>query len=378
MSDIFDVIVIGAGAMGSAAAYHLAKDGQRALLLEQFEIGHARGSSHGESRIFRYAYETLDYARLAMQCKPLWRALEAEAGEHLLLDCDQIDLADDADQHRYVRAVAETLGQIGANFEVLPVDQVRRRYPQWRLSDDALVVLSLDSGILRATRCVQAMVAQAARCGAAVREREAVTKIVAEPGGVEVITTHGRCRATKLIITGGAWVNELLAHIGLRLPIKVSLEQYAYFKPRDPAQFAPARFPIFIHWRDHDAGYGFPVLDVPGVKIGFHHDQHFIQPSDDRAPREECSQRLTAYAQRYLPDVGEPFDATTCLYTTTPDEDFVIDLAPGLPNVAFCSACSGHGFKFAVGVGRALADLVQHGATEMQVGHVRLRRLHDR
>jgi len=159
MSEAYDVIVIGAGAMGSAAAYHLSKDGQRALLIEQFEIGHAHGSSHGESRIFRYAYETLDYARLAMQCKPLWRTLEAEAGEHLLLDCDQIDLADEADQQRYVRAVAETLGQIGANFEVLSVEQVRRRYPQWRLSDDALVVLSLDSGILRVTRCVQTMVA---------------------------------------------------------------------------------------------------------------------------------------------------------------------------------------------------------------------------
>jgi sarcosine oxidase len=373
MSEAYDVIVIGAGAMGSAAAYHLSKDGLRALLLEQFEIGHARGSSHGESRIFRYAYETLGYARLAMQCKPLWRALEAEAGERLLLDCEQIDLADDAGQHRYARAVAETLGQIGANFEVLSIDQARRRYPQWRLSDDALVVLSLDSGILRATRCVQAMVAQAARHGATVREREAVTAIMAEPNGVEVVTTQGRYRAARLVITGGAWVNDLLAHISLRLPVKVSLEQYAYFRPRYPAQFALGRFPIFIHWRDHDAGYGFPILDVPGVKIGFHHDRHFIQPGDDRAPREDCSARLTAYARRYLPDVGELFDATTCLYTTTPDEDFVIDLAPGLPNVAFCSACSGHGFKFAVGIGRALADLVQHGATEMQVGHVRMR-----
>ncbi len=263
--------------------------------------------------------------------------------------------------------------EVGANFEVLSIGQVRGRYPQWRLSDDATVMVSLDSGILRATRCVQAMVAQAARRGAVVREREPVTKIMAEPGSVEVITTSGRYRASKLVITGGAWVNDLLAHVGLYVPVKVSLEQFAYFRPRDPAQFSPARFPIFIHWRDHDAGYGFPILDTPGIKLGFHLDRHIIQPDDDRAPREECSHRLQAYVQRYLPDAGELFEPTTCLYTTTPDEDFVIDLVPGLPNVAFCSACSGHGFKFSIGIGRALADLVQHGATEMHIGNVRMR-----
>ncbi len=377
MSDIYDVIVIGAGAMGSAAAYHLSKDGQRVLLLEQYAIGHTRGSSHGESRIFRYAYENVQYARLAMQCKPLWRALETDAGESLLVDCDQIDFADDVDNHPRIDAIVKTLGEVGANFEMLFIDQVRTHYPQWRLDDDAVVVRSLDSGILRATRCVHAMVLQASQHDATVREREPVTKIVAEPNGAEVITTNGRYRAARLVISGGAWVNDLLMHVGLHLPLKVSLEQFAYFRPRDPARFLPSHFPIFIHWRDQDAGYGFPILDTLGVKLGFHFDKHFIQPDNDRAVREECSQRLRAYVQRYLPDAGDLFEPTTCLYTTTPDEDFVIDRVPGLPNIVFCSACSGHGFKFAVGVGRALADLVLHGTTDMQIGHTRMRAFDD-
>jgi sarcosine oxidase len=227
--------------------------------------------------------------------------------------------------------------------------------------------------VLRATPCVMAMVTQAARRGAVVRDREAVTGIAAAPGQVEVSTARGRYRARALVVTGGAWVNDVLAPLGLRLPVKVSLEQYAYFQPRDRARFMPGRFPIFIHWRARDAGYGFPTLDQPGVKIGFHFDQQFIEPGADRAPREDGLRRLRAYVQRYLPTAGELAHPATCLYTTTPDEHFVIDQAPALPNVAFCSACSGHGFKFAIGVGRALADLAQDRATEMHIDHVRWR-----
>lgn len=376
MTNTFDAIVIGAGVMGSAAAYHLAKEGRRTLLLEQFEIGHARGSSHGESRIFRFAYDNAEYAKLAMQCKPLWRALEREAGEMLLLDSDQLDLTDEPAHHADVHAVTSTLAQIGAPFELLDAAQLRQRYPQWQLGDAALAVRSPDSGILRATRCVQAMVAQSAQHGAIVREREAVTKIEDAGDDVQVTTTKGVYHARKLVLAGGAWLNGLLAHIGLTLPLEVTQEQVVYFKPvKNEMAFERGAFPIFIHWRSRDVGYGFPIIGARGVKIGFHHDHYEIDPNGERAPRESVTQRLLAYAQRYLPDTaGAPFEPTACLYTTTPDENFVVDVAPAHPNIIVSSSCSGHGFKFGIGVGRALADLAMHGETDMNIGHLRWRK----
>ncbi|MFC1463590.1 MAG: N-methyl-L-tryptophan oxidase [Candidatus Brachytrichaceae bacterium NZ_4S206] len=374
MTEHFDVIVIGAGVMGSAAAYHLAKDGQRTLLIERFEIAHTLGSSHGESRIFRFAYNNPNYARLAMQSYPHWRALESDSGERLLEVIGGLDLAHEPAHYPDVDAVADALTQVGGRFERLDAAQIRARYPQWHLGDAAVAVFSPDSGFLRATRCVQVMVEQAAKHGATVREREPVRAIT--PGRpVEVVTDAGRYRAGKLIITGGAWINELIRYVGLQLPVQIEQEQVTYFTLlRNAESFQRDRFPIFIHWRSPITSYGFPVIEKPGIKVGFHHEGHFIDPDAPRTPRDETTQRVLAYVRAHLPDAaGAPFEPTACLYTTTPDQDFVIDFAPDFDNVMICSACSGHGFKFGAGIGRALADLVEYGATEMNIGHVRLR-----
>ncbi len=374
MADTFDAIVIGAGVMGSSAAYHLAKDGLRTLLLERFEFAHTRGSSHGESRIFRFAYNNADYARLAMQSYPLWRALEADCGESLLEIIGGLDLAHEPAHHADVDAVADALGRVGAHFERLDAGQIRARYPQWRLGDAAAAVFSPDSGFLRATRSVQMFIQQAAKHGAVVRDREPVQHIT--PGRpVEVVTDKGRYRASKLIITGGAWINSLIQFVGLQLSVRIEQEQVIYFTPlRNVELFQRDRFPIFIHWRDPITSYGFPIIGTPGVKVGFHHEGHYIDPDIPRTPRDETTQGVLAYVREHLPDAaGAPFEPTVCLYTTTPDQDFVIDFAPGCEDVVICSSCSGHGFKFGAGIGRALADLVEHGATEMHIGHIRLR-----
>jgi len=376
MSDRFDVIVIGAGVVGSSAAYHLAKDKHRTLLIEQFEIGHARGSSHGESRILRLAYHRPEYARLVMQALPMWQSLEAECGQRLLRPSGGLDLTDKPDFHPHINAIVDCLSAVGAPFDVLNAQGLRARFPQWCLGEAALGVYSPDTAILSATRCVESLIQQAARLGLAVHEKEPVTKVNADPGQVEVTTSKGRYHARRLVITGGAWVNTLLGDVRLHLPLRVLQEQYIYFRPRRNAElFALGRFPIFIHWGSGDIGYGFPILDNGGLKTGFHVDNYEVTPDTyDCRPRPSVTERVSAYLRRYLPDAaGEPFDAQTCLYTLTPDEDFVIDLVPGLPNVAVSSSCSGHGFKFGPAIGRALADLLAHGMTPMEIGHVRLR-----
>ncbi|MCS7054724.1 MAG: N-methyl-L-tryptophan oxidase [Thermoflexales bacterium] len=375
MTEHFDVIVIGAGVMGSAAAYHLAKDGWRTLLIERFQIAHTYGSSHGESRIFRFAYNNPDYARLAMQSYPHWRALEAASGERLLEVIGGLDIAHEPAHHPDVEAVAKALAQVGGRFELLDADQIRARYPQWRLGDAAMAVFSPDSGFLRATRCVQVMVEQAVKHGATVREQEPVTAIL--PGQpVAVLTGVGRYSADKVIITGGAWINDLIRHVSLQLPVRVEQAQVTYFTPlRNAESFQRERFPIFIHWRNPIPSYGFPIIDRPGIKVGFHYEGYFVHPDMPRTPRDETTRQVLAYVREHLPDAaGAPFEPTACLYTNMPDEDFVIDFAPGFDNIVICSACSGHGFKFGAGIGRALADLVEHGATDMNIAHVRLRR----
>jgi sarcosine oxidase len=375
--DSFDTIVLGAGAMGSAAAYHLARDGRHILLLEQFAIAHNRGSSHGESRIFRYAYSEPAYARLAIQSKPLWRALEADAGEPLLREIGGLDIGETAVGRKEVLAVAATLQATGSCWEQLERSALASRYPQWHLGDEAIAVYSPDTGVLNPTRCVQVMVGCAIAYGATVRDQEPAMQISPHDDGVEVTTTRDRYRAAHLIITCGAWTNRVLRDLGRELPLRVSQEQVVYFRPRaNVASFMPDRFPIWIHHRE-ETTYGFPILGAPGIKIGFHHDGFYLDVENyTQEPRPGVTERLRAYLEQYLPDAaGEPFDPSTCLYTNTPDENFIVDTLPGRPHIAIGAGFSGHGFKFAIAIGRALADLVERGETKVEVGHLGMGRL---
>jgi sarcosine oxidase len=372
-SSQFDAIVIGAGMAGSAAAWQLSKDGLRTLLLEQFAINHARGSSHGESRIFRFAYPQPEYAKFAMQSKPLWLDLERDSNQNLLHSIGGLDFADDPDCFGDVRQIAAALQQNGAACEMLDAREIRRRYPQWRLPDHAIGVFSPDGGWISASKAVRAMLEQTVARGGTVCDNEPVVEIV--PGAeVTVRTATAKYTAPRLVIAAGAWINHLLGALNISLPLKITREQPVYFAPiRDARSFQSDRFPIWIHYRKPHFTYGFPMLDTPGIKLAFHHDGPEIDPANpDRAPNPEVSRRLREYLQTYLPDAaGEVIEEVTCLYTTTPDHNFVIDLLPKFLNIAIASPCSGHGFKFATGIGRALADLVQFGQTKLEIGHTR-------
>lgn len=366
----FDVIVVGAGAMGSAAALHLARERRKTLLLEQFGFAHTRGSSHGESRIFRFAYPEVDYARLAMQCRPLWHALEAEAGEQLLIPTGGFDFADEAEGFANVDQVAASLGALNAVHETLNRSEIAKRFPQWQLTDDARGVYSPDAGVLRATRCVETMIRLAVAHGAMTRDHEAVVSLRPTDGGVAVVTGAGIYRARKVIVTAGAWVNHILAGVGTRLPVQATQEQFVYFRPRpgEARHFGPGPFTVWIHYR-RDHTYGFPVLGVPGMKIGLHHANRPIDiESYTATPIPEVTAFLSDYIQRYLPGLSpEGFDAAACVYTSTPDHHFILGPLPSAPDIIVGSPCSGHGFKFAIGIGRALADLATAGATDMSV-----------
>jgi sarcosine oxidase len=367
--------------MGCASAYHLAKRGRRVLLLEQFAIGHDRGSSHGHSRIFRLAYDAPDYVRLAQAALPLWRALEHESGADLLLQTGGLDYARPGTP--VFEATRATLAGLNIEFELLDRAAMAQRFPQFDMPDDTQVIYQRDTGILDANHCVATLLSEARRHSADVHENEPARQLRATGASVEVRTDAASYAADRLIVTAGSWARPLLLQLGLDLPLSVRREQVAFFAPRaahgggDHDQFAPGRFPIFIqHDAVNPAAYGFPIFGLPGIKIGFHQGGPLIDPqSEQRAPAAAMNAALHDYLARWIPGAaGELLFSQTCRYTNTPDEHFIIDRHPQHPQVAVGSPCSGHGFKFGVLIGAILADLAEHGATEHPIGRFAITR----
>ncbi len=379
MTSDFEYLIIGAGGMGSAAAYHLARDGRAVLLLEQFAIGHTHGSSHGESRIIRLSYDHPTYVQLAQAAYSLWAELEVDAGQVLLQHTGGLDLS--APFNPVFEACIASLSALRVRREVLTTDEIHRRFPAFRVADKTIGLYQADAGILPASRCVRVMIDRAIHDGAAVIEQAPVRSIRVYDDGAEVQTEQARYRCRKLIISAGPWAGPVLATLGFTLPLTVTQEQYAFFATQSPEKFQPDRMPVFIH-HGIPAGsqrldyYGFPIFGHAGVKIGEHHAGPIVT-ADTRTfdVDTERLQRLSDYARVTLPATrGEVLQAATCLYTNTPDQHFIIDRLPGYPHVVLAAGFSGHGFKFAILVGRILADLAEQGKTLYPIDLFTLRR----
>jgi sarcosine oxidase len=375
MMEHYDAIVIGGGVMGSAAAYHLARRGRRALLLEQFAIGHERGSSHGHSRIIRLVYDLPEYVQLARAAYPLWHELEQESGAELLLETGGLDFADsDLPSVQQTRA---TLLATGVPFEALDRAAIAERFPQFALPEGAVGIYQPNTGILNASQCVAELARVAERYGAAIHAEEPARAIRAVAGAVEVQTDRATYAADRLIVTAGSWAGGLLAQLGLDLPLTVTREQVAFFTPREPEQFMPGRCPIFVrHVEQGPAIYGFPIFGLPGVKAAFHGAGPAIDPSSEERDVDQAQlDALGSDLARWMPGAAGPvLQAQTCRYTCTPDHDFIVDLHPEHPQVVVGSPCSGHGFKFGAIIGSILADLAERGATDQPIERFRLAR----
>ncbi len=350
------VAVVGVGGAGSAALRFLAEAGHRVVGYEQFGIGHDRGSSHGESRIIRYTYPDPLYTGLMADAYPLWAALEEEAGEELQVRCGGLYIG--PREHPEVRATEAALAGARLPYDVLDPDAVRERFPAFRLAACEVALHQRDSGFLRATRCVRANVRLAEASGATVRAGTAVEAIEQRQSQVFLRTAAGEEAAfDRVIVTAGAWMGKLLA--GLNLPLQVTCQSILYLTiRREPEQFAPGRFPIWI-----DAGrnwYGFPSDgQIEGAKLALHDRGVPLDPDGSRpGVAEGYLSAAAAYAADRLPDVSLPATwAQTCLYTNTPDEDFILDRVAGMQSVWMVSGCSGHGFKFTVLLGKIAALL---------------------
>ena len=371
----FEVIVVGVGAMGSATLHHLATRGVRVLGLERYDIPHTMGSSHGVNRIIRLAYfEDPSYVPLLRRSYELWRALESETGERLLVITGGIDAA--PPDHQVFTGSLESCRAYDIPHEVLTADDLNHRFPGYRLPDGHMAVFQPDGGYVMSERAIVAHVESALRNGAEVHAREAVIGWEVDGAGVVVSTERDAYSADRLVVTAGAWSMGLLdALAGLAIPERQVL---GWFQPNRPDIFTPEHFPIFNLEVDEGHFYGFPVETVPGFKIGLYHHLHEDVDPDtmDREPNARDETVLREAVKRYFPDAAGPTMALkTCLFTNSPDEHFIIDVHPEFPQVSLAAGFSGHGYKFSAVVGEILADLATKGDTSHDIALLRLDRL---
>jgi sarcosine oxidase len=372
----FDVVVVGLGAMGSAASWHLARRGQRVLGLDRFGPGHEQGSSHGATRIIRLGYfEHPAYVPLLRRAYELWRKLEVAAG-HKLLHITGIAEIGPPDSP-LVRGTLAAARAHGLPHTVLAASELMRRFPAFRVPGDHVGVLQPDGGFLRPEAAIRAHWGLATAAGAELRTGQTVRALEPRGAGVRIVTNHGIIDAGAAIVTAGPFMTRVLPALSARL--QVTRQVMSWFEPLDATLFTPPRFPVFILQSQHGMHYGFP-LDEFGVKVGKHHHREEIVDPDayDRSVSAQDEAVIRAALADHLPGIDRRMRmAKTCLYTVTPDGHFVIDQL-GSPHIIFASACSGHGFKFAPVIGEILADLTVGATTPHDIAHLRLDRFKEK
>jgi sarcosine oxidase len=369
----YDTIIIGLGGMGSAAAYQLAQRGSRVLGLERHSPAHNQGSSHGKSRIIRQAYfEDPAYVPLLLRAYELWEQLERETGETLLTVTGGLMIG--PPDSATVAGATRSAREYGLYHELLDANEIRRRYPPLHPAPGTVALYERKAGFVRPEASVAAHLHRAAALGAELRFNEPALAWEAAPGGdrVRVTTAQGSYEAAKLIVAPGPWAPEVLAD--LQLPLVVERQVLYWFEPVGGIQpFLPERFPIYIWEANGVQFYGFPAQEGPpgGVKVAFFRQggmpttpatiDRAVHPEEIAAMRAAIAERIPALNGRFL-------DAVTCMYTTAPDEHFIIAPHPRHPGVVIASPCSGHGYKFCSVVGEILADLALDGATRHPIG----------
>jgi sarcosine oxidase len=373
MSSACDHIILGLGGMGSAAAHRLAARGQRVLGLEKFSPPHDRGSSHGETRVVRQAYfEHPGYVPLLQRAYGLWRELESTNGARLLHLCGGLMMGEP--DSAVVAGSFRSAQEHGLPHAMLEAAEIRRRWPSFQPGDGSVGLFEATAGYVLCEDAVRAQLDAAARAGAELHFEESVLSWHAERDYVRVTTDRGAYSAARLIVTPGAWAPELLQ--GLGIPISVERQVLLWFQPKGGvAAHTPERFPIYIFQeRPGVETYGFPAVNGPdgGMKVAFFHSpvREVTTPeSVDRRIRDSDIEMLRSAVRKFFPDLdGTYLRGTTCLYSMTPDQHFVIGLHPQHPNVIIAAGFSGHGFKFCPVIGEILADLACHGRTQHDIG----------
>ena len=371
----YDVIVAGVGGMGSATVAELASRGARVLGLDRASIPNESGSSHGVNRIIRLAYmEDPAYVPLLRRAYERWRDLGRRLGEPILVSTGGVDVG--APDSETVTGALRSAREHGLEHELLDAEALMARYPGFRVPRDYAAVYQPDGGFVMSERAITGYAQLAIDAGADLRGHEPISAWEPSGDGVEVTTNRGTYRAKRLVLSAGAWMGTLVPRLaGIAVPERQVL---MWSRTLEPQLFAVGAFPVFILDVPEGRFYGFPEYGIPGFKIGlFHHREQVIDPDGwDRSFIEPADEAvLRAGTSRYFPAADGPaLTLKTCMFTNTPDEHFILDRLPGIPQVVVVSPCSGHGFKFVSVIGEIAADLALDGETAHDIEMFRIDR----
>lgn len=375
----YDAVVVGAGGMGSAALYHLARRGVRACAVERFAVAHDRGSSHGDTRIIRKAYmEHPDYVPLLHRAYALWEELEGEGRGELFARVGLLVAGDPATEA--MRGQAACYREHDLPHETLDATALAARYPDVALPADWSAFYDPFGGFLRVEDCVRRHADLAKAHGAVIYEGEQMRSWRGEGEGVVVETERRRLLADRLVLAAGAWAAPELRRLGIAVQVvrKVQL----WYRGRGVERYVPGAMPCFYIADGEDGFYGFPALEPWGLKLAEHNVSHDIVDDPlrlNRALAPEDEPRILDFLARFFPALKpERSKHAVCMYSLTPDQHFILDIHPECPAVVLGAGFSGHGFKFAPVVGEILAELALEGQTWQSIEFLRLSRFEHR
>lgn len=355
----FEVIIVGAGSMGMAAGYYLAKQGKRVLLIDSHNPPHTEGSHHGETRIIRHAYgEGESYVEMVLRAQELWNELQELSEEEIFIKTGVINVGQG--DSTFIHNVISSAEKYSLNVEKLTAEEISQKWEGLTVPEGYIGCYEQDSGVLMSENCVSAYKTQALKHGAVLKTNSPVTSISIFENHVQVKTEQDSYTAESLIFTPGAGARKLLPLLGLELPLQEVRKTFSWFDTNEDIYHSDI-FPAFAFEFPTETYYGFPSINEAGIKIGRHdggQPRDMGKPIEEFGTYEEDAQDVSRFAERYIHKVGQHKMGKVCTYTNTPDEDFIIDKHPNHDHVVIACGFSGHGFKFSSVVGEILCDLV--------------------
>jgi sarcosine oxidase len=384
MENTFDVIVIGLGAVGAATTYQLAKSGARVLGLDRYAPPHDLGSTHGETRITRLACgEGVEYTPFARRSHEIWRALERETGESLLVQNGLLVISGTGKRAAahgnpdFLQTTIDAANMHGVPHAHLDDADIRRRFPAFAIADGDAGYFEPEAGFLFPERCVAVQLRLARQLGATLRLRETALDFATDNEGVRVMTDKGEYNAGRLVLAVGPWLPKLLGqHSQLFTVRRQVLFWFRLHESAARETHAPERFPVF-YWQvpRRQSIYGFPSIDGRTIKLAS--EQYDTQTDPDTVDRHVSSDEVRAvyadYVAPFFPDVsGECAQSAVCLYTCVDEARFIVDALPEAPRVVVASPCSGHGFKHSAALGEAIAQIAGGARPALDLSRFRL------